>query len=393
MAQVAKSFYMTLLLVGLVALLSTIYSMYSGRLMVTTHAPLINATMEIKYELALSHLELEERLAGDMSVEIESIKQHLAEAKWYAMAMLEGGSNGEGTFIALKAHDLRVAIHQLLENINKFEGQMMHRLSLSGEKAGTALDSDFDAVFETLLEGADKVETSLQQALRDELFELDVTHALVIMVIIFLVYYSIRKFRHHDASEIRLRKRLEEQSMLDGLTKIPNRRSFDLYLTQEWQHCLRAESPLSMLLCDIDFFKTYNDSLGHLAGDECLKQVAMSLKKAIQRPVDFVGRYGGEEFVFLLPNTDLSGAVAVAEKVHQHLLASQIKHGASEVSEYITMSIGIASVIPSQHASPSSLIETSDCRLYSAKEHGRNRSVADEKLEVQLDEAVAALSC
>jgi len=391
MAQVAKSFYMTLLLVGLTALLSIIYSMYLGRLMVTTHGPLIDATMEIKYELAISHLELEERLAGDMSVEIKSIRHHLDEAKWYAMAMLEGGTNHEGTFIELEAAGLRLAIHGLLENINKFEGQIMHRLSIVGEKAGTASDADFDAVFETLLASADGVETSLQQALSDELFELDVTHVVVILMILFLVYYTIIKFRHHDASEIRLRKRLEEQSMLDGLTNIPNRRSFDMHLSQEWQHCLRAETPLSLLLCDIDYFKLYNDSLGHLAGDECLRQVGRCLKQVVKRPTDFVARYGGEEFVFVLPSTDEQGALEVAENVHRLLLACEIKHGASDISEYITMSIGIVTVIPSQHASPTQLIESADTRLYAAKEQGRNRSVADEAMQGRVEQAVAAL--
>ncbi|MDQ6989642.1 MAG: diguanylate cyclase, partial [Mariprofundaceae bacterium] len=227
--------------------------------------------------------------------------------------------------------------------------------------------------------------------LADDLVELDLTHTGVILIIIFLVHYAILKFRYHDASEVRLRKKIEEQSMLDGLTNLPNRRSFDRALQQEWQHCLRADSPLALLLCDIDFFKNYNDSLGHLAGDECLKKVARSLRKAAQRPTDFVGRYGGEEFVFVLPNTDLEGASKVAKSVHQHLLASKIQHGASEVSEHITMSIGIAACIPSQDDSAMALLESSDKRLYAAKEHGRNRSVADEALEAMLDEAVADL--
>ncbi|MDQ6988451.1 MAG: hypothetical protein Q9M19_01115, partial [Mariprofundaceae bacterium] len=151
MAQVARSFYVTLLMVGMVALLSTVYSMYLGRMMVTTHTPLISATHQIKYELAISHLELEERLAGDMSVSVESIRQHLDQAEWYAMVMLEGGQNEEGEFRALEDKTLRQTIYRLLQNTSNFEGQMLQRLSMTGEKAGTDADSHFDAVFEVLL--------------------------------------------------------------------------------------------------------------------------------------------------------------------------------------------------------------------------------------------------
>lgn len=162
---------------------------------------------------------------------------------------------------------------------------------------------------------------------------------------------------------------------LDGLTQLANRRRFDQYLEQEWRRLTRESQPLSLILCDVDFFKLYNDTYGHLAGDEVLKQVASALASTVKRPADVVARYGGEEFALILPNTPQDGALHIAESIHKAIKRLQIAHSASSVSAYITLSIGVASVIPCQNTSAMALIAAADAGLYQAKGAGRDRTV------------------
>jgi diguanylate cyclase (GGDEF)-like protein len=158
----------------------------------------------------------------------------------------------------------------------------------------------------------------------------------------------------------------------DSLTKLANRRHFDDSLTQEWKRLARDCSPLSLVLCDVDFFKRYNDHYGHQAGDECLMQIAGALNRAARRPADLVARYGGEEFALILPNTSSIGAVRVVKKIQAEMNALQIPHLASDVSDVVTLSIGIASIAPTLQGSPDRLIEATDQALYEAKRQGRN---------------------
>ncbi|MDD4927789.1 MAG: PleD family two-component system response regulator [Gallionella sp.] len=166
---------------------------------------------------------------------------------------------------------------------------------------------------------------------------------------------------------------LESQVMLDGLTNIPNRRRFDETLEIEWKRALRDGMPLSLIMLDIDYFKRYNDHYGHGVGDNCLKKVAASLAGSIDRPSDFVARYGGEEFVAILPDTDATGARVIAERFCSHVESMKIAHGFSDVSNFVTVSVGLASVIPTIDMTPTDLLSRADERLYQAKESGRNR--------------------
>ena len=166
---------------------------------------------------------------------------------------------------------------------------------------------------------------------------------------------------------------LRRQSTLDGLTGLPNRRAFDDLLGQEWRRAARLGSPLSLILLDIDFFKPYNDHYGHLAGDECLRQVGRGLA-SVGRSMDFMGRYGGEEFVGILPHTDEVGALTVAERLHEVISQLRIPHEFSEASDHVTVSIGVASTIPQASGQPEELILNADQMLYQAKEEGRNRT-------------------
>jgi diguanylate cyclase (GGDEF)-like protein len=166
---------------------------------------------------------------------------------------------------------------------------------------------------------------------------------------------------------------LESQAMLDGLTNIPNRRRFDETFESEWKRALRSGTPLSLIMADIDFFKRYNDNYGHGIGDDCLKKVAASLANSIDRPSDLVARYGGEEFVAILPDTDATGARAMAERFRSHVEQMKITHEFSEVSKFVTVSVGLACVIPTLEMAPEAVLMKADEMLYQAKESGRNR--------------------
>ena len=170
-------------------------------------------------------------------------------------------------------------------------------------------------------------------------------------------------------------KELQRLAMVDGLTHIANRRCFDECLKKEWKRSAREQTPLSLILCDIDYFKRYNDTYGHQAGDECLRQVADALKTSAKRPADLVARYGGEEFIVILPHTNPKGAQNVAGSIQNALRERQLPHAASQVNEYVTLSLGASSLIPTSSDAPEKLIAEADAALYSAKEQGRNRIV------------------
>jgi diguanylate cyclase (GGDEF)-like protein/PAS domain S-box-containing protein len=168
-------------------------------------------------------------------------------------------------------------------------------------------------------------------------------------------------------------RELQRLVSLDGLTQIANRRCFDKTLKLEWQRMGREKQSLSLILCDIDFFKLYNDTYGHQAGDECLKKVAEILKMSAQRGGDLAARYGGEEFALILPETDVRGAMQVAESIRRNLREAAIPHAASKVSNFVTASIGTASIVPRTGLSIKELIEQADRALYQAKLEGRDR--------------------
>jgi diguanylate cyclase (GGDEF)-like protein len=166
---------------------------------------------------------------------------------------------------------------------------------------------------------------------------------------------------------------LEEIAYLDGLTQIANRRQFDSRLQQEWRRLQRDGLPLSLIICDIDYFKQYNDTYGHSEGDVCLRQVGQTIAGCARRAADLAARYGGEEFVALLPNTPTDGAIQVAKVIQSQIKALQMPHAQSAVSDLVTLSFGIATIIPGDRNSPEELILRADRALYKAKQAGRDQ--------------------
>ncbi|NMF60454.1 sensor domain-containing diguanylate cyclase [Pseudanabaena yagii] len=167
---------------------------------------------------------------------------------------------------------------------------------------------------------------------------------------------------------------LERLACTDGLTKVMNRRFFQMHLDKIWQAALQSSQPLSLLLCDVDFFKLYNDTYGHLAGDLCLQKVAKAMADVVERePNAIIARYGGEEFAAVLFNMPVSKAVDIAEQIRISVFNLNLPHASSKASDLVTLSIGVCSLIPQEHLSDRDLIAQADEYLYQAKSEGRNR--------------------
>ncbi len=184
----------------------------------------------------------------------------------------------------------------------------------------------------------------------------------------------LTEIRHQLEEKNRL---LERLSALDTLTGIANRRRFDAVLRHEWRRATRDRTPLSLLFCDIDHFKPFNDTYGHQAGDACLVRVAQTMDDTLNRPADLAARYGGEEFVGLLVDTESEGARTLAERIRERIESLRVEHRASDVAPHLTVSLGIATLVPRQALSAEDLVRRADRALYSAKQAGRNRVAID----------------
>ena len=188
--------------------------------------------------------------------------------------------------------------------------------------------------------------------------------------------YSIPILRARVKNHVELKKLrdlMKEGMMLDGLTKIPNRKKFNEVLEAEWHRSHRSGLPLSLLLLDIDFFKNFNDTYGHLEGDECLKKVAQNLRREIKRSTDMVARWGGEEFACILPETSQSGAKLIAEGLRRSVENLAIPHETSGVAQVVTISVGVATMVAEDHLVAEELVDQADKALYRAKQAGRNQ--------------------
>jgi diguanylate cyclase (GGDEF)-like protein/PAS domain S-box-containing protein len=185
--------------------------------------------------------------------------------------------------------------------------------------------------------------------------------------------FDITERKKTEEQLLALQKELEALSFKDGLTNIANRRQFDTSLELEWQSARSSGMSLSVLLIDLDYFKQYNDLYGHVQGDRCLIDTARTLSLALDGPRDLVARFGGEEFVVLLPQTDASVALKVAERCQRRIRKQATVHAASPHDQQLTVSIGVGTVTPGPHQQPASFLDAVDQQLYAAKKNGRNR--------------------
>jgi diguanylate cyclase (GGDEF)-like protein/PAS domain S-box-containing protein len=185
--------------------------------------------------------------------------------------------------------------------------------------------------------------------------------------------FDITERKKTEEKLLALQKKLEALSFQDGLTKIANRRRFNDNLELEWESARSNRLPLSLLLFDIDFFKQFNDLYGHVSGDQCLTDIAQTLSLAMDGPRDLVARFGGEEFVVLLPETDSLVALKVAERCQRLIEQRDIFHAQSPHGQRLTVSVGAGATIPGDHLEPSAFVEAVDKQLYAAKKNGRNR--------------------
>ena len=182
---------------------------------------------------------------------------------------------------------------------------------------------------------------------------------------------------HEAKKQLELSNRkLKKLSIMDGLTGISNRRNFDVTFTEELRHSISTQSPLSVILIDIDFFKKYNDTYGHQGGDDCLKKVAHVIAKQCTRSDDLAARYGGEEFVVMLPNTTQQNAQSIAERIRGAVEKLCIDHAGSEAADKVTISLGVGTMEEGENLTPKALLERADQALYKSKEAGRNTVTA-----------------
>jgi diguanylate cyclase (GGDEF)-like protein len=208
--------------------------------------------------------------------------------------------------------------------------------------------ADLEIMLETATEHADLVELQLHKEICDR--------------------------KQIEAALQQANQQLEKLTILDSLTQLANRRRFDEYLLQQWQILRKENSPLSLILCDVDYFKLYNDTYGHPIGDHCLQQVALAIEAAIEDDSSLAARYGGEEFAVILPNSNAEKALKIADKIRSKVKNLKIAHHKSAVCEYVTMSLGVFTMIPTPEGSPELLISFADKALYEAKIQGRDRA-------------------
>lgn len=212
----------------------------------------------------------------------------------------------------------------------------------------------------------------------DQAFEIGVVDYVTKPINWAVLRQRVRRLILQHRLEIQLREanyQLQQLTMMDSLTQVANRRRFDEYLLQEWGRGVREHLSLSLVICDIDHFKAYNDHYGHQAGDRCLQEVAKTLNQCISRPADIVTRYGGEEFAVILPNTTLEGATVLSQRLVTAIQQRGLPHNTAPQA-IVTISCGVANVLPRADYLPSDLVFTADQALYQAKAHGRNQCQA-----------------
>jgi len=226
----------------------------------------------------------------------------------------------------------------------------------------------------------EKLILSLERMVTTEII-LSLVITIILLIILTIIISKtfvnfVRKIDELNKYLINANKQLEELSTTDELTKLDNRRSFLEYIDMIWKQCHRLNLPLSIIMIDIDYFKKYNDSLGHLEGDNVIIAVAQCLKSNLKRETDFVARFGGEEFVCLLPYIKNTEAMVIADELVKNVENIKLPHPSNGCSKYVTISAGMSSIVPAENITYKQLLDEADKALYMAKQSGRNRIIA-----------------
>ncbi len=369
-----------LLIGGCTALLVLVigYSFRLGHHMTAKYAPLVEAAQGIRIEATQAHLWLEEIISGDEGEAFSTVEGHLDAALTYNRLMLDGGTYRGTRYLPLSDPQLRRQVEQIRRDLQRFEAITHQRYQALGQdRPGSEIDRKFDATFHQFSAAADGVARSLKALIRMELAQFQqlqlslILFCILLAVLLLLVLYRYERQRaSHLAQIYRANQQLDRLSLTDGLTGIPNRRFFDQQYAQEWQRAQREQTPLTLVMLDIDYFKRYNDHYGHVQGDECLKRVASTIARFCQRSADTLARYGGEEFALILPNT--AGAEAQVSRIRAAIAELKLPHARSLVSDYVSVSIGYCALVPQGDHTPEQLLCAADDALYQAKEAGRN---------------------
>lgn len=368
-----------IVMVGIFVIGMTVYSYSTGLRLAERYAPLIDAAMEVKLEATTAHLWFEEIIANDRNEDYASVRQHLNNAKWYAQAMLDGGTNAEGTFIPLDDPKLRQHIEHVLVRLNAFSNllDLRWRARLSAGP-GTPYDQQFDAIFTELIQETDVVETRLQELTAHATNSFKSVHivmgllAIIATAFIATIFFRFAREQNQTLNDLQreieqrmaAEKTLLRQATTDTLTGLLNRRSITDMLNQEVVRSARSDGTFSVILFDLDHFKSINDTHGHNTGDKVLKNVAECIGQRL-RELDAFARWGGEEFLVLARETPLDGAMALAETCRARLAEADMGQAG-----HITASFGVA-----EHKSGEGLrelIHRADIALYTAKTLGRN---------------------
>lgn len=253
-----------------------------------------------------------------------------------------------------------VSAQDWAERMHPEDREWVVNFCVSQSKAGTDHEADYRALSK---DGNYVWIRDVVHVVRDETGEVE---ALIGFM------FDISERKKTEAKLIDLQKELEALSFKDGLTGVANRRMFDSIMAAEWANAKLNHQPLSIIMLDIDYFKQYNDHYGHIQGDDCLRRVAAILSSATRRSRDFFARFGGEEFMLVLPDTDEPDAINIAERCRTLICKERIPHEKSEVVPMVTVSLGVSTIIPTDKDDPIRFIEEVDKRLYQAKQRGRN---------------------
>ncbi|MCG7913572.1 MAG: EAL domain-containing protein [Candidatus Thiodiazotropha weberae] len=363
------------------------YLSFTGDQMARRHAPQIDAAMEIKHNATMAHLWFEEIISGDRNELIEDVWHYLDESDWYARALLEGGSNQEGTFVPLQSKSMRQQIESVRKALDQFRRIAEERYgNYAASLPGSGIDQKFDQVFAGFIDQADQVKSLLQASINAEMKRFEqITVILVVMllttgIIVAVSLFRLEGQRTHNLLTIEQRNkeiesqnnRLDYLAHFDSLCGLPNRTLFIDRLETAITHAKRKLNCVAMLFIDLDRFKSVNDRLGHDNGDKLLTFVAKRIQQSL-REDDSVARLGGDEFTVILADLDdrdqaTAAAQSVAENI-THELAKSYNINGHQVE--LSASIGIA-IYPYDAQEADELVINADHAMYEAKKNTRD---------------------